>query len=60
MQSPGKHRVHPRVEIPITPEEPDVLNAGDAMEGAGAIGLASGSSSATGWAVVSLMKRLYA
>jgi hypothetical protein len=56
----GKAQVHPQLEIPITPDESDVLDAGDAMERAGAIGLASGSSSATGWAVVSLMKRLYA
>jgi hypothetical protein len=54
----GKAQVHPQLEIPITPDESDVLDAGDAMERAGAIGLASGSSSATGWAVVSKAIRL--
>jgi hypothetical protein len=39
--------------MPITPDEPDVLDAGDAVEGVVADRLASGSSSASGWLVVS-------
>ena len=44
------------MEKPVTPDEPDVLDAldaGDALQGLGVDVLASGSSSASGWLVIS-------
>jgi hypothetical protein len=38
----------PGVETPITPDEADVLDAGDVVEGLGVGGLARGSSTASG------------
>jgi hypothetical protein len=43
----------PRLEIPFTPDEPDEPDAGDGVDGVGVGGLATGSSSASGWLVVS-------
>jgi hypothetical protein len=45
-------------ETPVIPDEPgagqpDVLDAGDVVEGHGVGGLVTGSSSASGWVVVS-------
>ncbi len=45
------------MEKPVTPDEPDVLDAldaGDALQGLGVDVLASGSSSASGWLVISV------
>ena len=40
---------HPGVEIPVTPDEPDVLDANDVVEGVGGGGLATGLSGGSGW-----------
>jgi hypothetical protein len=42
----------PGVESPLTPDEPGEVDAGDAVEGVGGGGLASGSSSVSGCLVV--------
>jgi hypothetical protein len=39
-------------ETPFTPDEPDVLDGGDGLQGFGAGGLATGSSSASGCLVI--------
>ena len=41
------------VETSVTPDEPDVLDAGDGVQGLGVGGLASGSSSASVFLVAS-------
>ena len=45
------------VETPVTPDGPDVIDAGDVVEGVGVGWLGDGLSSATGCVVVFLGKR---
>ena len=50
----GAKRAYVRgVETPVTPDNPDEVDAGDVVEGVGVGGQASASSSASGWVVVS-------
>ena len=49
-----KRGLPPGEETPVTPDEPDVLDAGDVVEGIGVDGLAACSSSTSGCLVVSV------
>lgn len=48
----GEKGDFPGVETQDIPDEPDVIDGGDGVDGIGGGGLATGSSSASGWRVV--------